>query len=95
MLTRIVDWALDNRWLVLAAVVALVVVGGYVLVNLPMRCISRPGTNNQVVVEDRRPSMSSTEVDELVTNPIESALAGMPRIETVRSISKLACPWSP
>ena len=33
--------------------------------------------------------MSSTEVDELVTYPIQSALAGMPHIETVRSISKL------
>ena len=34
--------------------------------------------------------MSSSEVDELVTYPIESALLGMPRVETVRSISKLA-----
>jgi cobalt-zinc-cadmium resistance protein CzcA len=33
--------------------------------------------------------MSSTEVDELITYPIETALSGLPRIETVRSISKL------
>ena len=88
MLTRIVDWALDNRWLVLAAVVALVVIGGYVLVNLPIDAFPDL-TNNQVVVVTECPSMSSTEVDELVTYPIESALAGMPHIETVRSISKL------
>ncbi len=88
MLTRIVDWALDNRWLVLAALVALVVTGGYVLVNLPIDAFPDL-TNNQVVVVTECPSMSSTEVDELVTYPIESALAGMPHIETVRSISKL------
>ncbi len=88
MLTRIVDWALDNRWLVLAALVALVVIGGYVLVNLPIDAFPDL-TNNQVVVVTECPSMSSTEVDELVTYPIESALAGMPHIETVRSISKL------
>ena len=33
--------------------------------------------------------MSSTEVDELITYPLETALSGLPRIETVRSISKL------
>jgi len=88
MLTRIVDWALDSRWLVLAALVALVLTGGYVLSNLPIDAFPDL-TNNQVVVVTECPSMSSTEVDELVTYPIQSALAGMPHIETVRSISKL------
>ena len=88
MLTRIVDWALDSRWLVLAALAALVLTGGYVLSNLPIDAFPDL-TNNQVVVVTECPSMSSTEVDELVTYPIQSALAGMPHIETVRSISKL------
>ena len=88
MLNRIVDWSLDSRWLVLAALVALVIIGGYVLANLPIDAFPEL-TNNQVVVVTECPSMSSTEVDELVTYPIESALVGMPRLETVRSISKL------
>src|SRR5580704_1397722 len=88
MLTRIIDWALDSRWLVLTAVVALIITGGYVLSNLPIDAFPDL-TNNQVVVVTECPSMSSTEVDELVTYPIQSALAGMPHIETVRSISKL------
>src|ERR1700751_5385369 len=88
MLTRIVDWALDNRWLVLAALVALVLTGGYVLANLPIDAFPDL-TNNQVVVITECPSMSSTEVDELVTYPIESALVGLPPVETVRSTSKL------
>jgi heavy metal efflux system protein len=41
-----------------------------------------------VIITEAR-SMSSTEVDELVIYPIESALVGIPRVETVRSISKL------
>ena len=36
MLNRIIDFALDDRWLVLAALVALLAVGGYVLFNLPI-----------------------------------------------------------
>ncbi len=88
MLTSIVDFALNNRWLVLAGLVALVITGGYVLSNLPIDAFPDL-TNNQVVVVTECPAMSSTEVDELVTYPIESALVGMPHIETVRSMSKL------
>src|ERR1700730_14507374 len=88
MLTRIIDFALDDRWLVLAGLVALLVVGGYVLFNLPIDAFPDL-TNNQVVVVTECPAMSSTEVDELVTYPVESALVGMPHLETVRSVSKL------
>jgi cobalt-zinc-cadmium resistance protein CzcA len=88
VLTSIVDFALNNRWLVLAGLVALVITGGYVLSNLPIDAFPDL-TNNQVVVVTECPAMSSTEVDELVTYPIESALVGMPHIETVRSMSKL------
>ena len=86
MLTYIVDFALTNRWIVLASLIALLLAGGYVLVNLPIDAFPDL-TNNQVLVVTECPSMSSTEVDELVTYPIESALVGMPRIETVRSMS--------
>src|ERR1700675_2942363 len=88
MLRLIVDFALNNRWLVMASLVALATTGGYVVLNLPSDAFPDL-TNNQVVVVTECPSMSSTEVDELVTYPIESALVGMPRLETVRSISKL------
>lgn len=88
MLTRLIDFALNNRWLVLAVLAALLLGGGYVLLNLPIDAFPDL-TNNQVVVVTEAPSMSSTEVDELITYPVESALSGMPRIETVRSISKL------
>src|SRR6266581_1980162 len=88
MLTRLVDFSLANRWLVLASLVGLLLGGGYVLLNLPIDAFPDL-TNNQVVVVTECRSMSSTEVDELVTYPIESALVGMPRIETVRSMSTL------
>jgi heavy metal efflux system protein len=88
MLNRIVNSSLDNRWLVLAALAALLVGGGYVLFHLPIDAFPDL-TNNQVVVITEAPSMSSTEVDELITYPLETALSGLPRIETVRSISKL------
>ncbi|MCU1327159.1 MAG: heavy metal efflux pump, cobalt-zinc-cadmium [Bryobacterales bacterium] len=88
MLRRVIDSSLDNRWLVLAALVGLIGAGLAVLLRLPIDAFPDL-TNNQVVVVTECPSMSPSEVDELVTFPIESALAGMPRIESVRSTSKL------
>jgi cobalt-zinc-cadmium resistance protein CzcA len=88
VLARLIDFALDNRWLVLASLAALLLGGMYVLFHLPIDAFPDL-TNNQVVVITEAPSMSSTEVDELLTYPIETALSGLPRIETVRSISKL------
>lgn len=88
MLARLIDFSLNNRWLVLPALAVLVLAGVLVLFALPIDAFPDL-TNNQVLVVTECPSMSSTEVDELVTYPIESTLIGMPRIETVRSISTL------
>src|SRR6202158_1159615 len=74
--------------LVMAGLLVLALAGGYVLVNLPIDAFPDL-TNNQVVVVTECPSMSSSEGDDLVTYPSESALVGLPRIDTVRSISKL------
>lgn len=88
MTNRIINFSLNNRWIVVASLFALLLAGGLVLLTLPVDAFPDL-TNNQVVVVTECPSMSSTEVDELVTYPIESALVGMPRIETVRSMSTL------
>src|SRR6201997_1025250 len=46
-------------------------------------------TNNQVVVTVECPDMSPVEVEQLVTYPIETTMMGMPRMQSVRSVSKL------
>ena len=46
-------------------------------------------TNNQVTVVTDAPSMPPTEVEQLVTYPIEQAMMGMPKQQEVRSLSKL------
>src|SRR4029079_14067995 len=46
-------------------------------------------TNNQIVVVTEAPGMPRTEVEQLVTYPIERAMLGLPNKEEVRSLSKL------
>ncbi len=88
MLGRIIDFTLSNRWLMLAGILALLGVGGYALYTIPVEAFPDL-TNNQVVVVTDAPSLPPTEVEQLVTYPIERAMLGLPDKEEVRSLSKL------
>jgi len=85
---KLLDFFLDNRWLVLAALIVLVIGGITVMLQLPIEAFPDL-TNNQVVVTVQCPGMSPVEVEQLVTYPIETAMMGMPKLQTVRSTSKL------
>src|SRR6202521_6123491 len=88
MLNRIVDFTLTHRWLVLSAIAVLLATGGYALSTLPGEAFPDL-TNNQVVIVTEAPSLPPTEVEQLVTYPIERGMLGLPNKEEVRSLSKL------
>ena len=85
---RAVDFFLDNRWLVVGLLLALMVGGIATMLRLPLEAFPDL-TNNQVVVTVQCPGMSPVEVEQLVTFPLETGLMGMPKLQTVRSTSKL------
>ncbi len=87
MLNRIVDFTLNNRWIVMATVIGLVLAGGWALFTIPVDAFPDL-TNNQVVVVTEAPSMPPSEVERLVTYPIEVSLLGLPKQIEVRSLSK-------
>src|SRR3954469_2174036 len=82
------DVALKNRWLVLSLLAALVAGGVYTMLHLNIEAYPDL-TNKQVLVTTEAPGLSPVEVEQLITFPLESSMLGMPRTETVRSISKL------
>lgn len=88
MLNWIVDRTLAYRWIVLLAILILLVVGGYALYTIPVEAFPDL-TNNQVTVVTDAPSLPPTEVEQLVTYPIERAMLGLPNKQEVRSLSKL------
>ncbi|HLK50168.1 MAG TPA: CusA/CzcA family heavy metal efflux RND transporter [Bryobacteraceae bacterium] len=88
MLNRIIDLTLKYPWLVLAATLTMLGAGGFALYTIPVEAFPDL-TNNQVVVVTEAPSMPPTEVEQLVTYPIERAMLGLPNKEEVRSLSKL------
>jgi cobalt-zinc-cadmium resistance protein CzcA len=88
MLKKVIDVALAYRWFVVLGIFVLLAVGGYALYTLPVEAFPDL-TNNQVTVVTEAPSMPPTEVEQLVTYPIEQAMMGMPKQQEVRSLSEL------
>src|ERR1700722_18744452 len=88
MLNRIIDLTLMYRWLVLIGIAALLGAGGYALYTIPVEAFPDL-TNNQVVIVTNAPSLPPSEVEQLVTYPIERAMLGLPNKLEVRSLSKL------
>lgn len=84
---RFVALGLRQRLFVLLCLVALIVTGVFAYRDLPVEAFPDL-TNNQVVVITEARGLSSTEVEQRVTYPIETALMGVPGTEEVRSISK-------
>ena len=87
-MTRIFDFFLSNRWLVLIGMVLLAVGATLAMLRLPVEAFPDL-TNNQVVVSANAAGMSPVEVEQLVTFPIETAMLGLPHLQIVRSTSKL------
>lgn len=86
MIGRIVSFALSQRFLIVVASLALMVWGAIAFQNLPIDAypdLSPP----HVEVITQWPGHASEEIERLVTIPIEIEMNGIPRLDTLRSIS--------
>ena len=86
MIRGLVDFALNNRWLVLGASVLLFAWGIISFHNLPVEAYPDVA-NNYVQVITQWPGRATEEVEQQVTIPIEIQLAGIPHMEHLRSTS--------
>ena len=87
MIERLVEAALRQRFLVGVFSLVLVAYGGYVAMRLPVAAFPDV-TNVQVQVNTEAAGLSATDVEQLITFPVETAMMGLPRVAQVRSISK-------
>jgi len=86
MIRKIVDFALNNRFLVLAAAALLTVWGVISFHNLPVEAYPDVA-NNYVQIITQWPGRAAEEVEQQVTIPIEIAVNSIPHLEHLRSIS--------
>jgi Cu/Ag efflux pump CusA len=87
MIERVVAFSLAHRLLVALAVAVLVVLGIRAYVDLPVDAVPDI-TNVQVQVLTNAPGLAPLEVEQLVTRPVELAMAGLPGVTQVRSTSR-------
>jgi len=87
MLERIIRYAIAQRWLVLVLALALAGLGIWNYARLPIDA-TPDITNVQVQINTEAPGYSPLEAEQRLTFPIETALAGLARLDYTRSISR-------
>jgi len=86
MLARIVEASLRYKYLVIFATLFVIVLGVRALTTIPIDAF--PDVSPvQVQVFTESPGLSPEEVEKLITVPVESSMAGLPKVELIRSLS--------
>lgn len=86
MVNALIRWCLNNTFMVMLAVAALLGGGWYALRNVPVDAIPDIG-EKQVIVVTEWPGRSPQDVDDQVTYPLTVALEGTPGVKVIRSMS--------
>ncbi len=87
MLERIIAFSIRQRWFVLALVLGLSALGAYDFQRLPIDAVPDI-TNVQVQINTEAAGFSPLEAEQRITFPIESAIAGLPKLDHTWSISR-------
>ena len=87
MFERIIRFAIEQRYLVLLAVLGMAGLGVASYQKLPIDA-SPDITNVQVQINTSAPGFSPLETEQRVTYPVETAMAGLPDLQQTRSISR-------
>jgi heavy metal efflux system protein len=87
MLERILQFSIRQRWVVLLGTLAMAVFGAYNYSKLPIDAVPDI-TNVQVQINTEAAGYSPFEAEQRVTFLVETAMAGLPRLQETRSISR-------
>ena len=87
MLNKIIDFSINNKLIIALFMIALIIFGGYQLTKLPIDAVPDI-TNNQIQVITVAPSLGATDIERLITFPIELANSNIPGKLEIRSFSR-------
>lgn len=87
MVERIIEFSVNNRLLVIFAVLAVGAMGIRAVQTLPLDVVPDV-TNVQVQVLTSAPALGPLEVEQFITFPVETVMGGLPRLEEIRSVSR-------
>jgi cobalt-zinc-cadmium resistance protein CzcA len=87
MLESLVRYSIRHRWVMLGITALLAALGVFSLLRLPIDAVPDI-TDVQVQINTEAAGYSPLEVEQRITYPVETALAGLPRVAYTRSLSR-------
>ncbi len=87
MLETIIRFALARRWLVMGLVLVVMGLGAWKFTQLPIDAVPDI-TNVQVVINTAAPGYTPLEAEQRVSFPVETVMAGLPKLSYTRSVSR-------
>lgn len=86
MLNRLVELSLRYKFLILIAFAVIAFLGVQAVRNVPIDAFPDI-TPVQVNIYTESPGLAAEDVEQLLTFPVESAMAGLPKVQEIRSVS--------
>lgn len=87
MLEKIIQYSIHNKLIVMLFTAGIIGFGTYALFNIPIGAVPDV-TNNQVQVITTSRNLSTQDVEQFITYPVELEMANLPGVKEIRSISK-------
>jgi len=87
MLERLIQFSLNNKLIVLLFTATVIGFGLFSIFNIPIGAVPDI-TNNQVQVITTSRNLSTLDVEQFITYPVELEMANLPGVTEIRSISK-------
>ncbi|EAR16213.1 MULTISPECIES: CusA/CzcA family heavy metal efflux RND transporter [Robiginitalea] len=87
MIDRIIDFSINNKFIIGLLTLALIGAGTYSMTQVPIDAVPDI-TNNQVQVITQSPNLGTEDIEQFVTYPVEVAMSNLPSVKEIRSISR-------
>lgn len=87
MIEKLIHFSVKNKLIVGLFTLAVAAYGVFSMFKLPLDAVPDI-TNNQVQIVTTSPSLAPQEVEQFITQPLELAMANIPGMEDIRSISR-------
>jgi len=87
MIGEILKFSIQQRWIMLALTLIMAGLGVYNVTRLNIDAVPDI-TNVQVLVSAQAPGLSALEIEQRITFPLETGMAGLPRLIRTRSLSQ-------
>ena len=87
MINKIIDFSINNKFIIGLLTLALIGAGIYSMTQVPIDAVPDI-TNNQVQVITQSPNLGTEDIEQFVTYPVEVAMSNLPDVKEIRSVSR-------